>query len=76
MDMGIIENLKTSYRAKLVNYILEAIQENLLASSTAKEVSASTDLIQAVQFIADGWQRVSTKTIQNCFAHCGSKHSD
>jgi hypothetical protein len=37
---------------KLVNYTLEAIQENLL-TSTAKEVSARTDLLQAVQFIAD-----------------------
>jgi hypothetical protein len=29
-----------------------------------------------VQFIADSWRRVSTKTIQICFAHCGFKHSD
>jgi hypothetical protein len=67
----------TLYRAKLVNYILEAVEENLLtSSSTAKEVSARTDLLQAVQFIADSWQRVSTKTIQNCFPNCGFKHSD
>jgi hypothetical protein len=32
-DMGIIKILKTLYHAKLVNYILEAIQENLLSSS-------------------------------------------
>jgi hypothetical protein len=69
LDMEIIKNLKTLYRTKLVNYILEAIQENLLASSTAKEVSARIDLSQAVQFIADSWRRVSAKTIQNCFAH-------
>jgi hypothetical protein len=77
MNMGIIKNFKTLYLAKLVNYILEAIQENLLTlSSTAKEVSASIDLSQGAQFIADSWQRVSTKTIQNCFADCGFKHSD
>jgi hypothetical protein len=58
MGMGII-NLKALYRAKLVNYILEAIQENLLASSsTAKEFSARIDLLQAVQFIADICGRV------------------
>jgi hypothetical protein len=58
----------------LVNYILEAIEENLLTSSTAKEVSARIDLLQAVQFITNSWGRVSTKTIQNCFAKCGFKH--
>jgi hypothetical protein len=49
MDMGIIKNWKTLYRAKLVNYILEAIQENLLtSSSTAKKVNTRIDLLQAV----------------------------
>jgi hypothetical protein len=77
MDMGTIKNLKTLYCVKLVNYILEAIQENLLmSSSAAKEVSARIGLLQAAQFIADSWRRVSTKTIQNCFTHCGFKHSD
>jgi hypothetical protein len=46
----------TLYLAKLANYILEAIQENLLASSsTDKQVRARIDLLQAVQFIADSW---------------------
>jgi hypothetical protein len=77
MDTGIIKNLKTLYRAKLVNYILEAVEENLLtSSSTSKEVSASIDLLHALQFIADSWRRVSTKTFQNCFDHCDFKHSD
>jgi hypothetical protein len=56
MDMEIIKNVKTLYRAKLVNYIPEATEENLLTiSSTAKEVSARIVLLQAVQFIADSW---------------------
>ncbi|XP_035205886.1 tigger transposable element-derived protein 4-like [Stegodyphus dumicola] len=33
IDTGIIKNLKTLYRARLVNYILEAIEESLLTSS-------------------------------------------
>jgi hypothetical protein len=46
IDMGIMKNLKTLYRAKFVNYILEATEENLLtSSSTAKEVSTGTDLL-------------------------------
>lgn len=32
LDMGIIKNLKTKYRAKLVNFVLEKIEENLLDS--------------------------------------------
>jgi hypothetical protein len=76
MDMGIIQNLETLCHAKLVNYILEAFQEYVLASSSpAKEVSARIDILQAVQFIADSWRRINTKTIQNCFDHCGFKHS-
>jgi hypothetical protein len=68
MDMGMIKY------TRLVNYILEAIEENQLTlSSTAKTVSARIHLLQVVQFIADNWQGVSTKTIQNCFAHCGFK---
>jgi hypothetical protein len=56
MDMGVIKNLNTLYCAKLVNFILEAIEGKLLtSSSTAKEVSARIDLLEAVQFIADSW---------------------
>ena len=39
LDMGVITNLKSLYRSKLVNQILQDIEENLLTStSTAKEV--------------------------------------
>jgi hypothetical protein len=61
----------------LLNYILGVIQENLLTSSSAaKEVNVRADMLQAAQFIADIWRRVSTKTTQVCCAHCGFKHSD
>jgi hypothetical protein len=43
------KNLKTLYDAKLVNYLLETIQENLTSSSTAKEVSARIDVLLSVQ---------------------------
>jgi hypothetical protein len=46
------------------------------SSSTAKEVSANSDLLRAVNSIANSCPRVSTKTIQNWFAHCGFKHSN
>jgi hypothetical protein len=61
----------------LVSYILEAIQENILTStSRAKEVNARIDILKAVQFITDSWRKVSTKTIQNCFSHCDFEDSD
>ncbi|XP_035232701.1 tigger transposable element-derived protein 6-like [Stegodyphus dumicola] len=75
MHMGIIKNLKTLYRARLVNYILEAIEEILLTSSSkANEVSAKVKILQVVTFVADSWRKVSSETIQNCFSHCGFKH--
>jgi len=46
----------------------------LTSSSTAREVGARVNLLHAVQFVADNWREISSKTIQNCFAHCGSKH--
>ena len=66
MDMGIIKNLKTFYRRKLVNYIIEKIEEKLVtSSSTSKEISAKINILQAVQFVADTWRATSTKTIKN-----------
>jgi hypothetical protein len=76
MYMGIIKNFKMLYRRKSVNHILDEIEENLLTSfSTAKEVSSKFNLLQAVQFVTDSWREISSKTIQNCFSHCGLKHS-
>jgi hypothetical protein len=70
MYMGIIRNLKKLYHGKLVNHILDAIEENLLTSfSTAKEVSSNVNLLQAVQFVTDSWREISSKTIQNCLSH-------
>jgi Ran GTPase-activating protein (RanGAP) involved in mRNA processing and transport len=41
----------------------------------AKEVSSKANLLQAVQFVADSWQEIGSKTIQNCFSHCSLNHS-
>ena len=72
MDMGIIKNLKSMYRGKLVRHILAEIEDNMLTSSaTAQEISSAVNLLQAVQFIADSWRAASPKTIQNSFCHCG-----
>lgn len=77
MDMGIISNLKNLYRARLVNYILEAIEANVLtANSTALEVSSKITFLQAMQLLADSWRQLNGDIIQNCFMKCGIKHFD
>jgi hypothetical protein len=44
----------------LVTYILEEIKKkNILTSAAAKEVIARAGPLQAAQFIADSWGRVS-----------------
>jgi len=72
LDMGIIKNVKTYYRGLLVTYILKAIEDNLVTPSTcAIDISSKINIIQAIQFVADSWRKVSSVTIQHCFAHCG-----
>lgn len=71
LDMGVIQNLKVKYRATLVNYILDKIEDNLLESkSTAIDISKKINILQAIQFISDSWRDVSSQTIKNCFRKC------
>ncbi|KAL4135374.1 hypothetical protein QTP88_006988 [Uroleucon formosanum] len=72
LDMGIIKNLKIHYRGLLVTYILKAIEDNLVTSSTcAIDISSKINIQEAIQCVADSWRKVSFVTIQHCFAHCG-----
>lgn len=70
--MGVIQNLKVKYRAILVNYILEKIEDNLLEpQSTAIDINKKMNILQAIQFISDSWRDVSSQTIKNCFRKGG-----
>ncbi|XP_026816812.1 tigger transposable element-derived protein 4-like [Rhopalosiphum maidis] len=72
LNMGIIKNLKMRYRMKLVNFILEKIEEKLFDSSaTASQISRKINILQAIQFISESWREISCTTIMNCFAYCG-----
>jgi len=72
LDMGVIQNLKVKYRATLVSYILEKIEDNLLQpKSTAIDISKKMYILQVIQFISDGWRGVSSQTIKNYFRKCG-----
>jgi hypothetical protein len=55
-DMGITQNLKTLYHRNFVNYILEANEEHLAISPTAREVSARVYLLRGIKFVTDSWQ--------------------
>ncbi|VVC29245.1 DDE superfamily endonuclease domain [Cinara cedri] len=70
--MGIIKNLKAHYLGLLVTYVLKAIEDNLVIPSTcAIDISSKINILQAIQFVADSWRKLSSVTIQHCIAHCG-----
>lgn len=62
MDMGIIKNLKTFYRQKLVVHILAAIEAK-------KELKV--DLLLASRILKESWNKVQPETIQQCFKKAG-----
>lgn len=65
MDQGVIKSLKAHYRRKLVLNLLEKGHDKFKIS-----------LLEAIRLIAESWNIVSDKTIQNCFIKSGlkSKH--
>jgi hypothetical protein len=64
LDMGVIQNLKVKYRAILVNYILENIEDNVLEpQSTAIDISKKINILQAIQFISDSCKQSDDKKL-------------
>lgn len=62
MDQGVIWNLKQMYRKQVLLRIME-MQEN--------HDKSVISLLDAVNLLNLAWNSVSSKTIHNCFAHCG-----
>ena len=72
MDMGIIRNLKLFHCQKLVSLTIEGVENEVFReATTATDVSSKVNVLQAIQFISDSWRSVTSRTIQNCFRHCG-----
>jgi hypothetical protein len=67
MDAGVIHNLKTHYRRRL-------IQNYLIAVESKKEFLFS--LLDSLHWLKCAWNDVATKTIIDCFAHVGFKNSN
>lgn len=60
------ETLQVSYFSK-PKFVLARIAENRGAS----EIVSTVDIVQAIQWVFNSWNEVSSETIMNCFAKYG-----
>jgi hypothetical protein len=67
MDQGVIQNLKTHYRSRLLSLLLTALDDG-------KEFRVN--LLEALHTARYAWNSVKQTTIANCFRHCGFKIVD
>lgn len=63
MDQGIIQNLKIHYRKLVIMKQLKSIERN-------KELQIT--VLDALRMLYQAWDRVTEKTIKNCFRHATS----
>ena len=61
MDMGIIANLKSIYRRII-------LRKRILDLECNKE--NTINVLDSLFYISEAWNKVSSDTISNCFAHC------
>ena len=67
LDLGIIKNFKVYYRKLLLTFVLAKIEECTNATETVKSVT----VLHALRWVAEGWERVKSDTIQKCFIKAG-----
>ena len=72
LDLGIIKNFKVYYRQLLLRYVCAQIEE----CSTANEIINSVTVLHAIRWVAQGWGKVSSTTIQKCFRKAGTLDRD
>lgn len=72
LDQGIIQNFKFFYREQILKHVLSKM-DNVSAVSN---LSKSINVLEALYFIKNAWNRVAPSTIQNCFSKAGFKKSD
>ena len=66
-DAGIIQNMKTHYRKRLLRHVLNRMDECSSASELAKKVN----ILDAILWLKGAWDAVKAETIERCFAKCG-----
>ncbi|GFR89237.1 ATP-dependent 6-phosphofructokinase [Elysia marginata] len=69
-DQGIIQNLKTLYRKRVLRRMVAAISNGEGSSHL------TMTLLDAMTTIAEAWDEVKQETIGNCFRHAGFKASE
>ena len=62
LDAGIIKVWKIYYKRKLLRHIV---------SHSASEIVKSVNLLMAVQWMVNAWDKVKCKVISKCFRHIG-----
>lgn len=67
LDQGIIRNFKVLYRQLLLRHILSIMDQ----IKSNRELSKEIDMLEAIYFINNAWQKVSADTIKNCFLKAG-----
>ena len=59
MDQGVIRNLKTNYRGRLVPLLHRALEKN--------QSYPRISILQAMKTRPDSWEAVTKETVINCF---------
>ncbi len=72
LDLGIIMNFKVHYRTLLLKYIVAKIDEY----NSASEVAKSVNILVAIRWVAQAWEKVKASTIQKCFRRAGILNDD
>lgn len=67
LDQGVIKSLKVHFRKFLVLKMLQQYDEN----NADGEFKWTVTLLDAVAMISKAWDKVTQKTIANCFTHSG-----
>ena len=67
LDLGIIKNFKVHYRKLLLHYVVAKIDECTVASEVTKKIN----ILQAIRWIAEAWEKVTVDTIKKCFRSSG-----
>ena len=68
MDQGVIRSLKARYRTKVVQKMIEAIDN--------KNSLPTISLLDAIKMLVLAWYEVTDKTVQNCFKKSGFSETE
>ena len=63
MDQGVIRSLKAHYETMSIKKLIEAIEK--------KKPLPEISILDAMQMLDLAWEKVTTKTVANCFEIAG-----